>query len=234
MPLWIPRDIFINGSTPPKINSLLSYGAAAQIQGIESLLGVSIDHYVRVRFRGFERIVDALGGVRMFVHYPTRDDFSGLSIALPGCTRFDGALALSWARSRHYEQYIDGRWTTVDPVPDIGRIQRQQQLLEAIAMQARRDLRGHPRALLHVVDTAIREVQVDSGLDREGIVALTQALLGLTPDALQSVTMPWTTTPLTPAGEQGLRIDTGSGFSASDYLTKGPSVVHQSLVNACK
>jgi LCP family protein required for cell wall assembly len=215
------RDIFINGSTPPKINSLLDQGAAAQISGIESLLGISIDHYVRVRFIGFERIVDALGGVRIDVPYPARDLKSGVDIPLPGCTTFDGTRALAWVRSRSLQYYVQGAWRSPDPVPDIGRIGRQAQLLQAIAAKGRRTLNVHPGAVLRLTDTALRYVQVDSGLGRDAIVAMARTLLGLAPGSLGTATVPWKTVDIPPGGEQGLALDTGAAFSPSRYLLHG-------------
>lgn len=219
--LWVPRDIFINGATPPKINSLLEQGAAAQIHGIETLLAVSIDHYVRVRFIGFERIVDALGGVRIPIPYPARDVRSGLDVPVPGCTTFDGPRALAWVRSRSLQYYFGAAWRSPDPVPDIGRIGRQAQLLRVIATKGRSTLRAHPAALVRLTDTALRYVQVDSGLGRDGVIAVSRALLGLSPGSLDTATVPWKTVGLPPGGEQGLALDTGASFSPSGYLLHG-------------
>ena len=134
--LWIPRDI-VDATDGQKLNAGLSSGPATLIAALQAKLGVTIDRYVAVRFRGFERIVDALGGIRLTVPYPARDVMSGLDVPVAGCTSFDGTRALQFARSRRLEYLQNGVWTAVDPVPDIGRIGRQQLLVPRL--RPRRD-----------------------------------------------------------------------------------------------
>jgi LCP family protein required for cell wall assembly len=192
--LWVPRDLFVDSTSSAKMDAELR-DPSVLIAALRDRLGVLVNHYVQVRFRGFERIIDALGGVSLTVPYPARDAYSGLDVLTAGCVTFNGTRALEWARSRHLEELVNGQWTTVDPVPDIGRISRQQQLVSAIAAKARRTLAHHPRSLLRVVDAMVPNLQVDAGLDRAGIVTLAKTLLGLTPGTLATATIPWKTTP---------------------------------------
>ena len=81
-------------------------------------------------FRGFERIVDTLGGVTVDVENPIRDneypteDYGTMSIYIPtGVQHMNGKVALQYARSRHSEN-------------DFGRAKRQQNLLVAIKDKA--------------------------------------------------------------------------------------------------
>lgn len=106
-------------------------GPALLNQTLRSNLGVSIDHYIRIDFQGFVRIIDAVGGVTVNVEKPIRDDFpdplSALGhswLTLPaGLLHMDGRLALSYCRSRK---------TT----SDFDRSRRQQQVLLALWRQA--------------------------------------------------------------------------------------------------
>ncbi len=104
---------------------------------IESDYGISIDRYAWVGLSGFARIIDTLGGVDIDVTHPILDDaypadtgktanpndpfaYQRLSLA-PGPQHLTGEQALEFVRSRH-----------ADLVGDIGRTQRQQQVLGAL------------------------------------------------------------------------------------------------------
>lgn len=189
--LWIPRDTFVDGTSPQRLNGELVYGPARLIGAIRAKFGISIDRYVEVRFRGFQRIVDALGGVSMMVEAPSRDLYSGLDIPAAGCASFDGKRALEWARSRHYEQYVDGRWQMIGTNADIGRIARQEQLVSAIRSRSRQRLAADPRALLRTVDAIIPNLRVDADMSRDDIVRVARTLFGLAPGSTSLGTMPF-------------------------------------------
>ena len=63
-----------------QLNSYLDAGPEALIGAVRELTGEPVDHYVEVDFRSFTKVVDALGGVRMFVPSPMRDRYSGLDL----------------------------------------------------------------------------------------------------------------------------------------------------------
>lgn len=114
-----------------KINEMTSWGSIEEIRQLtvstlESLLGIKIDHYVVVNLDAFRQIVDAIGGVEIDIKQRMKkDDYSqGLHIDLnPGLQRLDGEKAEQFVRFRSY------------PTGDLGRIQAQQQFLEAFAKQ---------------------------------------------------------------------------------------------------
>ena len=77
--------------------------------------------------------------------YPVRDqdcstgacyNNSGLNIPTTGCQVLDGAQALSLSRSRYFQYYADGEWQS-DPSSDIGRIERQNLIIEAALDKAK-------------------------------------------------------------------------------------------------
>mgnify|MGYP005844719591 CR=1 FL=1 len=125
--LSIPRDTRaeIPGHRTFKINAAYSWGGLSTAkQAVENLLGIPIDRVVLVHLEGFKRIVDLLGGVEVDIekdmHYVDRKQ--GLYIHLKkGYRLLDGEKAMQYVRFRH------------DPLGDLGRIQRQQKFLKALA-----------------------------------------------------------------------------------------------------
>ncbi len=105
-------------------------GPALAVKTLEQNFGLDIDYYARIDFRGFEKIVDTLGGVDIDVEnaiddweYPT-EDYETMHIYIPaGRQHMNGKVALQYARSRHTES-------------DFGRARRQQKLLLAIRDRA--------------------------------------------------------------------------------------------------
>lgn len=107
-------------------NGDVGSAAACAIKTVEHLTGVYIDAYAVVDFTGFENIVDSLGGVEMCI--PQRIDSPKAHLYLePGIQVLDGQTALGYARARSGEGLTGS---------DISRIDRQQELFDAIASDA--------------------------------------------------------------------------------------------------
>ena len=113
-----------------KFNAVHAYGGKehgpeAAILQLEDLLGISIDHYVKINFDALVEIVDAVGGVEVDVPqdmYWNMADTGDITINLKkGLQTLDGDHALQLVRFR---RYADG---------DVGRIQVQQLFLKALA-----------------------------------------------------------------------------------------------------
>ncbi len=125
--LSIPRDslVEIPGHGENKVNAAYTIGGPPLlVSTVEQATGVHVDDYVETGLAGFGEVVDAVGGVTIC---PTRDmvdPMSGLDVR-PGCQPADGTTALAYARSR-YE----------DPLGDLGRAQRQREVMAAIASKA--------------------------------------------------------------------------------------------------
>ena len=107
------------------------YGPQAAVLQLEDLLGVKIDHYVKVDFDALVEIVDAVGGVEVDVPQDMKWDMSDtgdIKIDLKkGLQTLDGNKALQLVRFR--KGYADG---------DVGRIQVQQMFLKALATKVLR------------------------------------------------------------------------------------------------
>ncbi len=128
--LSIPRDTktLVPGHGITKINSANYHGGPAlTAEAVSDLLnGVEIDRYVRVNVQGIEKLIDALGGVDIFVPKDMKytDESQHLYINLKkGQQRLNGEQAVQFLRFRY------------DAYGDIGRIQRQQSLIRAVKEQ---------------------------------------------------------------------------------------------------
>jgi LCP family protein required for cell wall assembly len=134
----IPRDSYVEipgegGSN--KINAAYSYGGAPLlVKTVEELSGLTVDHYVEVGFGGVEGVVDAVGGVRLCLDYDVHDVKSKLKWQ-KGCHVADGKTAVAFSRMRYS-----------DPTGDIGRAQRQQQVIAQVGKKV-----GDPATLLNPV-----------------------------------------------------------------------------------
>ncbi|HET7177550.1 MAG TPA: LCP family protein [Solirubrobacterales bacterium] len=110
--LSIPRDSFaeIPGQSPQKINAAYAFGGAAlEIKTVEQFLGIKVDHVAIVDFTGFEKLIDAVGGVEVNVPHELCAQISGgaghgqggITLRLhKGENTLDGQKALAYARTR--------------------------------------------------------------------------------------------------------------------------------------
>ncbi|WP_231038539.1 LCP family protein [Pectinatus haikarae] len=126
--LSVPRDtrVKIKGYGWDKINAAYAYGGHDLTrQTVEQFLGVPMDHYIIINMEGFQKIIDAIGGVdidveKRMVYSDPWDDEGGLDINLhPGMQHMDGKTAVTYVRYR-------------DEEGDIGRIGRQQKFMKAV------------------------------------------------------------------------------------------------------
>lgn len=161
--LSIPRDTRteIPGHGVTKINAAnVLGGPALTAQATSELLGgLGIDRYVTINVQGVQALVDALGGVQVYVpkNMKYRDDSQHLYINLKaGPQHLNGDQALQLLRFR-YDEY-----------GDIGRIQRQQMVMRALMEQTLNPttIARMPK-LLSVVQS-----HVDTNLSVEELVAL--------------------------------------------------------------
>lgn len=128
--LSIPRDsrVEIPGYGVQKINAANYVGGAVlSAKTVSNLVGnIQIDRYVRVNVEGFGQLIDALGGIDIYVpkRMKYQDDSQHLYINLnQGQQVLDGSKAIQYMRYRH------------DELGDIGRVQRQQAFFRALISQ---------------------------------------------------------------------------------------------------
>ena len=161
--LSIPRDTQteIRDHGLRKINEANALGGPSlAAESTSHLLGdVPIDRYIRVNVQAVEKLVDALGGVTVYVPKDMKyqDDSQHLYINLKeGTQHLDGDKTLQLLRFRK------------DNLGDIGRIQRQQMLTRALVEQALK-----PQTLLKIPDIlSILQAYIDTNLTTEELFAI--------------------------------------------------------------
>lgn len=164
--LSVPRDLWvpISGTGErAKINSAFNEGPTRLAATITESLGIPITHYVEIDFAGFQRLVDEMGGVEICTMVPAQDTRSGLYLEA-GCTNLDGSQALAYARSRYYEEWIDGDWQA-DGTADLGRISRQQLFIRAAVDKLLATMESDPFELGQLISAGASAVKVDTTLD---------------------------------------------------------------------
>jgi LCP family protein required for cell wall assembly len=223
--LSIPRDLYvpIAGTTRSfRINSAFEAGADRLIATVNQNLGIPIDHYVQVDFNGLRGIVGAVGGVQIYSPAKARDKVTGLNIPNPGCVTLDGNQALAYVRSRQYQYFENGKWRS-DPTGDLGRIQRQQDFIRRVLKKANSKARGlNALAISRLVDSGIKNVQIDKGLSAADIASLANRFRSLDPNAVQMLTIP--TVPANVGGAAVLRMKQPDAQQVIDtFLAKTPT-----------
>lgn len=123
----IPRDSKVylpHNNGVNKINAAHAIGGIDMtIETIEDTFGVKIDRYIMVHDLAVEKIVDAMGGINIYVEKPMHyNDYSGnLHINFDrGNQHLSGIQAVEYLRFRH------------DALGDIGRTQRQQWFMRGL------------------------------------------------------------------------------------------------------
>ena len=199
--LSIPRDTFVtlsdvsssSGLSPQqKINTAFDSGPASLIATIQNSFGIPIAHFVEVDFQGLMNAVDTVGGIYLRFNYPVRDDNaganqSGLDIPQPGCQKVSGAMTLSLARSRYYQYLENGSWHA-DPTSDLGRIERQNVIIQAIAARARSSY--NPLTVNAFLGGIVHDVTVDKAMSFSDMLSLVTKYHAYSPSSLQSFTLP--------------------------------------------
>jgi LCP family protein required for cell wall assembly len=196
----IPRDTWVtipsckqhNGSMSSvhddKFNSAFSIGGpACTIKTFKQLTGIPVDHFIVIDFSGFERVINALGGVSVCLKQPIDDPVanhqgSGLKLSA-GTHLLMGTQALEFARVRH----------NVSDGSDTSRILRQHAFLGALVKKVdETSLLTNPFQLYKVLDATTSSITADPGLASLGALKdLAQSLKSLKPKAVTFLTDPW-------------------------------------------
>lgn len=193
--LSVPRDLWVpiaGAGDVGRINGAFNGegGPDRLTATVEAALGIDIHHYLEIDFTGFRDVVDALGGVTVEFANPTRDAQSGLVIDQAGVHGLDGDQALALARSRSYEELIDGAWR-MDPTGDIGRTERQRLLLAQIVESAGSAI--GPTGVLkidRVMAAGSTSLVIDDGTDLWELLSLARTTAGVGADGVASHALP--------------------------------------------
>jgi polyisoprenyl-teichoic acid--peptidoglycan teichoic acid transferase len=120
--LSIPRDSrteIIGKGKKDKINHAYAYGGPQMaVDTVEHFLDIPIDYFVSVNMEGFKEIVDIFGGIEVTNDFPF--SYDGHSFGT-GNLSLNGEEALAYVRMRKE-----------DPRGDLGRNERQKQIIEGL------------------------------------------------------------------------------------------------------
>ena len=162
----IPRDSHVNipGHGHDKINATVNGdyfsdgGIPLLEKTVEAIIpGIKVNYYVQANFAGFEKVIDALGGVTIDVekamYYKAADTLIDFK---PGVHHMDGKTALEYARFRHDAIGDFGSQNG----EELGRVVRQKALLKAIVAQttALRNVWRLPPVIRAVEDAVVTDL----------------------------------------------------------------------------
>ena len=173
---------FANGAGTGSDKKAVTAGVACTIKTVEALTDVYIDESIVVDFSGLSTMVDALGGVTLYVDEDIDDsEYTGLVLER-GCHHLDGATALQYARVRH----------GVGDGSDISRISRQQNLMSAMLRTAQsKNLLTDADKLYSFAREALGTLTVSKGIaDLTTLAGLAQSIASIGMDHINFVTMP--------------------------------------------
>jgi LCP family protein required for cell wall assembly len=160
----IPRDTWVvipsSDSAPcgsgsrAKINASFAFGGIPRaVHTVECLTGVHIDNVMAVDFGGFQEVVDAIGGVDLYVDQTITSIHKPHRVFKKGMMHMNGAQALDWVRQRY--QFARG---------DFAREEHQQQFLKALMAKASSSgVVTNPSKLNNFLKAVTKAVTVDQG-----------------------------------------------------------------------
>jgi len=130
--LSIPRDSYVEipgRQHKDKINHAHAFGGVNMtIDTVENLFNIPVDYVVSLNFTAFMEIVDTIGGIEVDVPMPISDTDNATYGTIQideGLQTLNGEEALTYARMRKQ-----------DPRGDLGRGDRQKDVIEAIIKQS--------------------------------------------------------------------------------------------------
>jgi LCP family protein required for cell wall assembly len=200
--LSIPRDTYVELSgmasgtglsSHNKINTAFNSGPGALIETIENTFGIPINHFVITSFNGVIDLVKAVGGINLNFPYPVRDNDqgnnnSGLVITHAGCQSLDGNMALALARSRFYEYEVRRGFWEYDGSGDLGRIQRQNTIIEAVIDKAKSNY--NPLSVNAFLGSIVHDITKDEAMSTSMMISLAQRYHAFSGSSLGTLTLP--------------------------------------------
>lgn len=122
----LPRDFYVDMGEHGmhRLNAAHKFGGPAYLMEVVSkTVGEPVHAYARIDFRAFREVIDAVGGIDVYVYRPFYDFLFKDGFA-QGWQHMDGQRALRYARYRYIRASAEGNV--------FGRDLRQQQVIEAV------------------------------------------------------------------------------------------------------
>ncbi|MGR4883468.1 LCP family protein [Streptomyces sp. LARHCF249] len=182
----IPECLMADGSRTREQHAQFNWafqwgGAGCTIRTVERLTGIRIDHHMVIDFRGFKKMVDAIGGVEVCLKQPVDD--SEAKLRLPaGRQTLRGEHALGFVRARY----------SLGNGSDTERMERQQQFLGSLVKKVQSNgVLLNPARLYPLLDAATSSVTTDPGLaSLRGLYELVRGVRNIPPDQVKFLTVP--------------------------------------------
>ncbi|WP_327666048.1 MULTISPECIES: LCP family protein [unclassified Streptomyces] len=193
-PCKLPDGTWSKTRTDVMFNAAYSTGETARgnpactQNTVEELTGLRVDHTVVVDFKGFSKLTEVVGGVKVCLPNdvyqkdlnPNRST-QGKLVFKKGEQTVAGQPALDYVRIRH----------GIGDGSDIGRIKRQQAFVSSLITKIKDD--GFtPTKLLPLADAATKSMTVDPGLDSaDKLLKFAMSLKSVDLHNTKFVTIPW-------------------------------------------
>ena len=230
IPQWTDSSGQVHEAHFAKLNAAFAAGglpggnAALLMATVEDLSGLRIDHYLQIDFQGFQRMVDALGGIDVCLLHDAKDEAYAHINLSAGSHHIDGKTALAFVRQRHN---LEGG--------DLGRIKRQQYFIGAVMRKVTSaGTLLNPWQLSAFLDKATKSVNADPGLSLRELALRARRL---DPQHVQFVTVPVTGDAVRGGGQSVVLLDEprmralfatlreGAGKSSAGPSPTGPRLI---------
>jgi len=193
----LPRDLYLDdpcGTGRERINA--AFNGCGEVSGpnllaitVEDFTGVPVDHFILFDFDGFARVIDAAGGVEICVDHYSYDTKTDPELALlAGCSDVEGEMALSWVRSRHTRQVVDGVDQAVPAVNDLTRNARQREIV--LQLLGRLSSFPNPAELVGLVEAVPGAFTLSDSLSLSTAIGLAWDLRGTPISSVQTPEIP--------------------------------------------
>ncbi len=164
-----------------RLNSAFAFGGADLLfKTLEKNFNVKVDKYIRVNFQAFKKVVDAVGGIEMYVtkaeakYMCSHKDYGKFPrySAGAGTYMMSGAEALNYARCRKVDS-------------DFGRTDRQRKVLIAIANKLK-------TTNINTIYDLMNEILplVETNLTKDEIYSLISPALGSISNEIETLNVP--------------------------------------------
>ncbi len=190
----VPRDLYVGvpGHGKDKVNAAYAYGGAPLlVRTLQGLLDIHIDHVAKTDFAGFQKMTDAVGGVRVYAEEASSGAGTGGPVVIhKGWNTLDGTQALAFVRERH--QLSEG---------DISRGRRQLAFIKALLLKVTsRSTLTNPLTIARFAGAATSDLVVDDGLTMATMRGYALSLRSIRSRDVVFITAPFTGYGVAPNG----------------------------------
>ena len=148
---------------------------------------------------------------------------SGLNITHSGCQTLNGTMALALARSRYYEYEVNPGYWEYDGSGDLGRIQRQNAIIEAVIDQVKSSY--NPLKVNAFLSSVVHDITKDTAMSTSTMISLVQRYHAFSGSDLQTFTLPTLGASSSTAGSIEVVEQPAANQMISQFLGTSPNAV---------